>query len=135
MLGRRRVGSEVGLDPGKELSDLLQERVGFKRLHDARRQIYRLCTAYARMTPADQKSGKGAAIGEQLEPAARRYAREVCTIHKVVTVWQDDFVAQLLERPDHAEATLTRYRDGIAVIAKNTTRELPLVENGEALHL
>ena len=97
-----------------------------KKLHDAKRDIYRLYTAYDRAPEDERKSGFGSAVRSQLERATRRYAEAVCTSYNVQTVWDYEFVELLLQHPSHAEATLTDYRCRVAKLSESGPTELPL---------
>ena len=85
------------------------------KLRTAERQIYDSCTQLVRLATMRVDASDAASIKSRVKIALRastlRYAQAMADYrHLVEYVWDEDFVTQLIEKPDDAAGVLRRYR-------------------------
>lgn len=82
-------------------------------------KIVSLCTRLytARRFNAKDVNELEVAIREKLSEATKILARATCDYYRITRVWDEDFVAQLVEQPEKAWAVLRVYHRGIKQLA------------------
>lgn len=73
------------------------------------------------LTKPDQEVEEEARI--KLRKLTWEYAQIICRYRRVENVWEQDFVEQLVERPDMCWVILRAYEDGLRQTAKLTDDE------------
>lgn len=82
-----------------EFQQWLRKMIGWTR---------KTCVAWSTRPHKAREASRGE-THEELQRITRRIAEVVCKFHWIETVWELDFVEQLMERPDRAEAIVKLY--------------------------